>query len=168
MVNVEQLNEIAQRAAALHGCEVVQVVYRREQPGWVLRVLVERRGADPDRGSGVDHALCGAVSRDLGNALDVEDVIADSFVLEVSSPGIERPLTRLADFERFKGKKARVDTSAPVSGRKRHGGRILGVRGGDVALEQEDGGIAAIPFTKIAKAHLVFDTNEVISRAGEK
>ena len=168
MVKVEQLNEIAQKAAALHDCEVVQVVYRREQPGWVLRVLIERRDADPDRGSGVNHALCSAVSRSLGDALDVEDTIADSFTLEVSSPGIERPLTRLTDFERFAGKKARVDTSAPIAGRKRHGGRIIGVRGEDVALEQEDGGVAAIPFTKIAKAHLVFDTNEVISRAGEK
>ena len=168
MVDVEHLNEIARNAAALHGCDVVQVSYRREQPGWVLRVLIERRDADPAHGSGVDHSLCSAVSRDLGNVLDVEDAIADSFTLEVSSPGIERPLTRPEDYARFAGKKARVETSAPVAGRRRHAGRIVGVKGEEVALEQGDGGVVAIPFAKVAKAHLVFDTDEVISKAGEK
>jgi ribosome maturation factor RimP len=145
----------------------VQVTYRREQPGWVLRVLIEKRGSDPRSGSGVDHALCGKVSRDLGDAIDVEDAIIDAFTLEVSSPGIERPLTRPEDFERFKGREARVETSAPVDNRKRFRGKILGVRGEDVTMAGDDGGIAVIPFRKIAKAHLVYEANEMISKAGE-
>jgi ribosome maturation factor RimP len=168
MKDIGHLEEIAQRVAARHACDVVQVVYRREQPGWVLRVLIERRGADPRTGSGVDHALCGAVSRDLGEAIDVEDAIIDSFVLEVSSPGIERPLTRLGDFARFSGRKARVETAAPIDGRKRFNGRIAAVRGEQVTLEQEEGGIAVIPFAQIARAHLVFETSEILSKAGEK
>ena len=168
MVNVEHLNGIAQKVAAHHGCDVVQITYRREQPGWVLRVLIERRGSDPRHGSGVDHALCSAVSRDLGDAIDVEDALIDSFVLEVSSPGIERPLNRLADYERFKGRAALVETSAPVAGSKRHSGTIVGVRGEEIALEQKDGAHAVIPFAKIAKAHLVFDENGMTSKAGEK
>jgi ribosome maturation factor RimP len=168
MVHVEHLVEIAQKVASRHDCDVVQVSYRREQPGWVLRVLIEKRGSDPRHGSGVDHALCGAVSRDLGEAIDVEDAIIDSFVLEVSSPGIERPLTRLADYERFVGRAAHVETTAPIAGRKRHEGKILGARGEDVALEQADGAIAAVPFRLIAKAHLVYETSEMISKAGEK
>jgi len=168
MVNIEHLDEIAQKIAARHACDVVQVIYRREQPGWVLRVLIERRGSDPRIGSGVDHALCSKVSRDLGDAIDVEDAIIDLFVLEVSSPGIERPLTRLVDYDRFKGREARVDTSAPVAGCKRFRGRILGARGEDVTLMRDNGGIAVIPFEKIAKAHLVYEMNEMISKAGEK
>jgi ribosome maturation factor RimP len=168
MVNVEHLDEMAQKIAARHACDVVQVTYRREQPGWVLRVLIEKRGSDPRIGSGVDHALCSKVSRDLGDAIDVEDAIIDAFTLEVSSPGIERPLTRLADFDRFKGREARVETSAPIGGSKRHRGKILGARGEDVELTKDDGGVAAIPFQKIAKAHLVFEMDEMISRAGEK
>ena len=92
----------------------------------------------------------------------------DSFVLEVSSPGIERPLTRLADYERFAGREARLETSAPVAGRKRHCGRLLGVRGEEVALALADGEVAAIPFPKIAKAHLVYEKSEMVSKAGEK
>jgi ribosome maturation factor RimP len=134
----------------------------------VLRVLIEKRGSDPRYGSGVDHALCAAVSRDLSEAIDVEDAIIDAFVLEVSSPGIERPLTRLADYERFAGREARVETSAPVAGCKRFGGKLLGVRGEDVKLAKADGEIAVIPFQKIAKAHLVYEKSEMISRAGEK
>jgi ribosome maturation factor RimP len=168
MKDIGHLGEIAQKIAARHACDVVQVIYRREQPGWVLRVLIERHGADPRTGSGVDHSLCGAVSRDLGEAIDVEDAIIDSFVLEVSSPGIERPLTRIADYARFAGRRARVETAAPVGGRKRFDGRIGGVRGEDVTVEQDEGGVAIIPFEKIAKAHLVYDMSEVVSKAGEK
>jgi len=168
MVNVEHLDEIAQKIATRHACDVVQVTYRREQTGWVLRVLIEKRGSDPMIASGVDHALCSKVSRDLGEAIDVEDAIIDSFVLEVSSPGIERPLTRLADFDRFKGREARVETSAPVGGGKRHKGRILGARGEDVELIRADGESVVIPFQKIAKAHLVYETDGMISEAGEK
>jgi ribosome maturation factor RimP len=168
MVDVEYLDEMARKIAARHACEVVQVTYRREQPGWILRVLIERRGADPRRGSGVDHALCGRVSRDLGEAIDVEDAIIDSFTLEVSSPGIERPLTRLADYERFQGSLARLETAAPIAGSKRFRGRILGVRGEDVSLAREDGGAAVLPFRQIVKAHLVYEANGMISESGEK
>jgi ribosome maturation factor RimP len=168
MVNVEHLDEIAQKVATRHACDVVQVTYRREQPGWVLRVLIEKRGSDPRHGSGVDHALCGKVSRELSDAIDVEDAIIDAFVLEVSSPGVERPLTRLADYERFAGREARVETSAPIAGRKRYSGKLLGVRGEDVTVAQDDGEIAVVPFQEIVKAHLVYEKGEMISKAGEK
>ena len=168
MKDFGHLEEIAQKAASRHACDVVQLSYRREQPGWVLRVLIERRGADPRHGSGVDHALCAAVSRDLSHAIDVEDAIIDSFVLEVSSPGIERPLTRLADYDRFKGLKIRLETASPIAGRKRYSGTIRGAEGDRVSLALEDGETAVIPFDEIAKAHLACEGGEVVSRSGEK
>lgn len=168
MKGLENIERIALPIAARHGCDVVQLTYRREQAGWVLRALIERRGADPRTGSGVDHALCAAVSRELGAAIEAEDAIAESFVLEISSPGIERPLTRPADFARFEGSEAKVETTAPVGGRKRFRGVLAGVRGDGVALSLPDGGTVNLEFGKISKAHLVFETGGVHSRAGEK
>jgi ribosome maturation factor RimP len=168
MTNVENIERIALPIAAIHGCDLVQLTFRREPGGWILRVLIERRGSDPRTGSGVDHALCAAVSRDLGAAIEAEEAIAESFVLEVSSPGIERPLTRLADFARFEGREARIETSAPVGGRKRFRGILRGARGEDVSVSLADGEVVNLAFGKISKAHLVFEGGGMHSRAGEK
>jgi ribosome maturation factor RimP len=123
----------------------------------VLRLLIERQGADPDTGSGVDVGLCASVSRELSAVLDVSDPVAGSYTLEVSSPGIERPLVRQSDFERFIGKVASIKTSVPVLGRRTFKGRLKGVKNGAVLLEGADNQSIAIPGDVIKKANLVFE-----------
>jgi ribosome maturation factor RimP len=168
MAKVERIEQIVQPIAARHDCDIVQITFRREPAGWVLRTLIEKRGSDPRKGSGIDHALCAAVSRELGTALEEAEAIAETFVLEVSSPGIERPLTRLADYERFEGREVRIELSSPLGGRKRFNGMIAGVHGDEVSLTLSGGDTVSVSFEKISKAHLVFEKIEMHCRAGEK
>ncbi len=97
---------------------------------------------------------CTAISRSVSALLDVADPIADAYMLEISSPGIDRPLTRPEDYDRFTGFEARVELGQPFDGRKRFRGRILGRAGDRVRLADENGEIE-LPFIDIAKAKLV-------------
>ena len=137
--------------------DLVQGTFVREHGGKVLRLFIERKGATPESGSGVDLGLCAAVSREVGAALEVDDVIDSTYSLEVSSPGIERPLVRPQDYVRFSGKTATVTTKGPVDGRRKFRGTIRGYEDDAVLLEMEDGSRAAIPNELIKKANLVFD-----------
>lgn len=98
-----------------------------------LQIMADR----PDGGIEVDE--CGAISTAISALLDVEDPIEDNYVLEVSSPGIDRPLTRLKDFEMWKGWEARVETTELIDGRRRFKGMLAGVEGDDVLIEIEEG-----------------------------
>jgi len=89
-----------------YGLELVQVQYRREDHGWVLRILVDRPG-------GVSVDECGEFSREVSDLLDVEDLIDNSYNLEVSSPGLDRPLIKPEDFERFAGREITLKTTSP-------------------------------------------------------
>jgi ribosome maturation factor RimP len=104
---------------------------------------------------------CAEISRNLSALLDVEDPIPDTYSLEVSSPGIDRPLVRLDDYDRFAGFEARIETKRPHDGRRKFTGRLAGVRGRKVAIG-DDGGEAEIPFDDIASAKLVL-TDELIA-----
>jgi len=157
MASVADIEAVALPVLDRHGCALVQLTFRRERSGWVLRLLVETAGADADNGSGVDHALCAAISRDLGAALDVEDVIAVSYTMEVSSPGIERPLTRLADYDRFAGRAAALRTRSPLNGRRRFKGVLKGVKSNAVVLVTTEGKTVSIPADSIERANLVFE-----------
>jgi ribosome maturation factor RimP len=126
-----------------------------------LQIMAER--AD---GSGMIVDDCASLSRAVSAILDVEDPIAGSYELEVSSPGIDRPLTRLADFERFAGFEAKVESSvADADGRRRWVGRLLGLDGETVRLATEDGDVA-VPFANLTKAKLVL-TDALIAAAQE-
>jgi len=114
-----------------------------------LQIMAER----PDGLMNVDD--CAKLSRALSEFLDHEDAIDGEYVLEVSSPGIDRPLTRLADFGRWAGHEARIELVAPdAAGRKRFKGRLLGLHGSDVAIDA-DGTRLIFPFRAIAEAKLV-------------
>ena len=115
----------------------------------VLQVMAERRD---DAAMSVDD--CAEISRVLSALLDVEDPIAGAYTLEVSSPGIDRPLVRLADYARFAGFEARIELTRALDGRRRFRGRLLGVEGEQVRLRQ-DGGDVDLPFVDIASAKLV-------------
>lgn len=123
-----------------------------------LQVMVERSdGAAPT----VDD--CADVSRAVSAVLDVDDPIAGAYTLEVSSPGIDRPLVRRADFDRFAGFAAKVEMDVPIGGRRRFSGRLLGLAGDDVRLIA-DGGEVALPFDRIAKAKLLL-TDDLLAAA---
>jgi len=129
------------------GLELVDVEFRREAGGWILRVYLDKRG-------GVTLQDCQRVSEELSDLLDVEDLVDHPYSLEVSSPGLDRPLGREADFLRFVGERVRVTTSQAIEGQRRFLGTLKGYEGGRVVLEREDGSMVLIPHSLISKARL--------------
>ncbi len=122
----------------------------------VLQIMAERVD---DGAMGVDD--CAALSRTISALLDVEDPIAGAYTLEVSSPGIDRPLVRLGDFDRFAGLEAKVELGSAIDGRKRFRGRLIGVVGDRVRMRLGNGGTVELPFADVAQAKLVL-TDELI------
>ncbi len=120
-----------------------------------LQIMADR----PEGGIDVDD--CGRISVAVSAVLDVEDPIEDAYTLEVSSPGIDRPLTRLKDFDAWKGHEARIETSELIDGRKRFKGRIAGTEGDEVLIEIEEGTIG-LRFDWLADAKLVL-TDDLIT-----
>ncbi len=149
-------------------CDLVLATFRREQPGYILRLLIERRGADPDKGSGVDLGLCSAVSRDLGTTIEASEIIDKAYTLEVSSPGVERPLVQPADYERFSGRTVSVQTAHAIDGKKKFKGILTGISNGNVALSLKKGKAVEIPLDKVKKANLVFEPKSFGANTGDK
>jgi ribosome maturation factor RimP len=129
------------------GLELVEVEYRKVAGSWQLRVII-------DKESGVGVEDCQAFSEELSCALDETDLVPSSYLLEVSSPGIERPLKKAADFQRFAGKRVQVVAFAPVHGQKRLVGELLGLVEDEIKLRLESGEEVGIPFTAVARARL--------------
>ena len=121
-----------------------------------LQIMAERRA---DGGMNVDD--CAEISRAVAAILDVEDPIDSAYTLEVSSPGLDRPLTRLADFDRFAGFEAKVEMTLAVDGRRRYRGRLLGTRDAEILMACEEGEVA-LPFAEMQKAKLVI-TDDLIA-----
>jgi ribosome maturation factor RimP len=124
-----------------------------------LQIMADR----PDGGIEVDD--CGEISTAVSAVLDVEDPIEENYILEVSSPGIDRPLTRLKDFEMWKGWEARIETTELVDGRRRFKGTLGGVEGEDVLIQIEEPGgpvVIGLQFDWLADAKLIL-TDELIS-----
>ena len=141
------------------GYSVVRVRRTASQPPR-LQVMAER-----DDGAAMTVGDCARLSTAISAVLDVEDPIAGRYDLEVSSPGIDRPLVRLGDFERFKGREAKVETSELVDGRRRFRGRLAGTEDGRIVLELDaQGGRVALPFAAVKEAKLVL-TDELIAAA---
>ena len=123
-----------------------------------LQIMAERHD-----GEGMTVDDCARISRAVEGLLEVEDPIAGSYELEVSSPGLDRPLTRLADFVRFAGHEAKLETLLPLEGRRRWRGRLLGVAGESVRLGLDEGEVE-LPFRDLAKAKLVL-TDDLLAAA---
>jgi ribosome maturation factor RimP len=158
LVDAEKLEALVAPACSAQGLELVDVRHVVESAGPVLRVLIERPGAESAAKGvgGVTLDECTAVSRAISHLLDEnEDIIPGSFRLEVSSPGVERPLVKLRDFERYTGREAKIATSRIVAARKHFSGILGGLRGDDVVLNDK-GTEFVIPFAAIQKAHLVY------------
>ena len=147
---VAKVTEIAERVARPEGIEIVDVTFAGGGNRRLLRITI-------DKPQGVSHADCELVSQQVGTILDVEDVIpGGSYQLEVSSPGLERKLVKLQDFERFQGRKARVVLREPVEGRREWEGVLGGISGETIALDAA-GQAVRFSFNQVARAHLKVD-----------
>ncbi len=146
---MEALEAIVAPVLSRHGCELVDLEYQREGGGWTLRIRI-------DHPAGVTLARCSEVSRDLSATLDVEDPLDSAYNLEVSSPGLDRPLRRIEDAARFVGRRARFDLATPVDGRRKFRGEIVAAEEGRV-LVREDAASVWIPWDRVRKAHLEVD-----------
>jgi ribosome maturation factor RimP len=127
-LEIDRVREVAERVAASMGLEVVDVEFRGGGKARMLRITI-------DAPEGVTHEHCANVSRDVGTILDVEDVVpGGSYLLEVSSPGLDRKLSRPAEFQRFIGSLIKVMTREPINGNRHFEGRIESVRDGLITL----------------------------------
>jgi ribosome maturation factor RimP len=151
---VARVREAAERVAAGFGLEIFDVQFRREAAGMVLRVQIDRPGPAATAEESVSIEDCSRVSRDLSALLDVEDVIPTKYTLEVSSPGLDRPLRSAADFRRFAGRWAKIVMREAVDGQSYFKGRLRGVESETVLIEAEDGRQHRVPVGVIARANL--------------
>jgi ribosome maturation factor RimP len=123
----DKIRQIAERVASSSGLEVVDVEIAGAGKHRMLRVFIDRPGAAPTAGrpDGVTHEDCSQFSREFGTIVDVEDVLpGGSYVLEVSSPGLDRKLTKPADFERFRGQRVKLTTREPVNNNRHFEGKL--------------------------------------------
>lgn len=144
---IKQLETLVKPILLSKELELVDITYRHERGRWILSLFIDKEG-------GVTIEDCVAISREFGDLLDVKDIMPGPYSLEVSSPGLDRPLKRAEDFNRFKERKVCIKTGAPVEGRKHFKGILLGYQDGIVHL-QEETTIYSIPYTSIAKANLM-------------
>jgi ribosome maturation factor RimP len=151
---VEQVRALAARVAASHGLEIFDVQFRREAAGMVLRVQIDRPGPAATAEDSVSVDDCATVSRDLSAVLDVEDVVAAAYTLEVSSPGLDRPLRTADDYRRFAGRRAKLVMREPVDGQTYFKGRLGGIEDGAVVIEAEDRRRHRVPIGIITRANL--------------
>ena len=135
--DVETVREIAARVAASRGLEVVEVELRGGGKSRMLRIVIDKPAAGAShKPEGVTHEDCANVSREVGTILDVEDVMpGGSYVLEVSSPGLDRKLMRPADYERFTGSRVKLTTRHPVNGNRFFVGRLESFQHGRLTLD---------------------------------
>ena len=151
---VEQVRGAATRVAGTYGLEIFDVQFRREASGMVLRVQLDRPGPSARAEESVSVDDCARVSRDLSAVLDVEDVVPTAYTLEVSSPGLDRPLRDADDYRRFAGRRAKIVMRDAVDGQKFFKGILGGVDGLDVLITGEDGRPHRVPIGVITRANL--------------
>ena len=154
MTPLERIREIAVRVADTYGLLIDEVVMRREGASDVLRVVVDRPGPAATAEESVSIADCERVSEELSTILDVEDLLPQSYTLEVSSPGLDRPLRNAADYVRFAGRLAKIVTREPVNRQTAFSGRLRGMDGEDVLFENEGGKLIRLPLRAISRARL--------------
>ena len=151
---VEQVRTLAAGVAATLGLDIFDVQFRREAAGMVLRIQVDRPGPAAAAEECVSVEDCARVSRDLSAVLDVEDAVPVAYILEVSSPGLDRPLRAADDYRRFAGRRAKVVMREAVDGHPFFKGRLDGVADHDVLVVTDDGRQHRVPLSIITRANL--------------
>ncbi len=143
---IKQIEAVALPVLEEMGLELVEVQYRREQNGWVLRLTIDKQ-------DGINLADCATVSREISQLLDIESFIDQAYNLEVTSPGLDRPLKSIAEFERFVGRKAKIKTIDPIAGEHVFIGKINRTEGESIVLEVGTKEVTIL-FSQVAKAKL--------------
>ena len=154
---IGRVREIASRVAASYGLEIFDVQYRREASGMVLRIRIDRPGSKATAEDSVTVDECAKVSRDLSAIFDVDDIVPTQYTLEVSSPGLDRPLTKAEDYQRFAGRRAKLVMREKIDGQGYFKGQLGGVDGGYVLIEGEDRRTHRVPLDVITRANLEVD-----------
>ncbi|MFH1258992.1 MAG: ribosome maturation factor RimP [Elusimicrobiota bacterium] len=147
---VSEVEKLAGRSLVELGYELVDVQFQKEHGEFFLRVFIDKMG-------GVSLDDCSLVSEKVGELLDQTETIPYAYHLEISSPGLNRPLKRIEDFKRFQGQKARVNTFGPIDGQRHFLGEIGTVSETGLELKTEKG-LLNIPFSAISKANLEWET----------
>jgi ribosome maturation factor RimP len=145
---IKQVETLVKPLLLSEELELVDITYRQERGRWILALFIDKEGG------GVTIEDCVAVSRKFGDLLDVKDIMPGPYSLEISSPGLDRPLKRSKDFNRFKQRQVCIKTSDLVEGRKHFKGILLGYQDGIVHL-REEATVYNIPYASIVKANLI-------------
>lgn len=145
----EQIRQILDPILLSMGLDLWDLEFQKQGPKWLLRVYIDR-----EIGGGVTLQDCETVSRDLSAALDVEDIIPHAYTLEVSSPGLDRTLSKPEHFIRFAGSAVKIKTYQTINGEKVFRGKLLGMADSVVTIELEAGTVLEIPMSNITKASL--------------
>jgi ribosome maturation factor RimP len=155
-VDLGRVRATVEPVLVAHGVTLVEVVFLTERTGWTLRLTIERPGTAEASG-GVTLADCAEVSRDVSTILDLKDLIPHRYHLEVSSPGLDRPLRSPDDFARFRGKLAKVKLARPApDGQRVLRGTLDEAAAGSVAV-RVDGKRIEVPYADVTEANLVFE-----------
>jgi ribosome maturation factor RimP len=147
----DKLRETAEPLLESEGMELIDLEYRKEGRGWVLRIFMDKPG-------GVTLEDCADISRQLGDVIDVEELIPQAYTLEVSSPGLDRPLKTEKDFIKSIGKLIQLSTNLPLDGRTFFKGILLEYQASACLRLAETKKIWEIPVTSVVKARLVFES----------
>ena len=153
----ERIKEIAKKATADNGVEFVHLELAGTKRNQVVRVFADKEG-------GINIEDCSKVSRSIEAEMDADDFMPGTYVLEVSSPGLDRELYSLADFERFAGNLAKVKMRPDFEGPKSLNGTIVSVLNGDIVFEDRTAGTLTIPYASVAKANLKVDIGRELNK----
>ena len=157
MVDLKHLERVCESALEVVGYDLIDVEYSRQPQGWVLRVFIDHPFTEPaDRSVApqrITHRDCAVASRHLGTALDVEDLISGPYSLEVSSPGVLRPLRKVRDFRRFMGFEIKVKSRSPIEGQRNLVGSIASIDDERLTLSSTSGSVT-LPLSNIHYARL--------------
>lgn len=153
----EQIERLVEPSLSAMGYEIVRIMIMGKHTP-TLQIMAERKD---DRPMTVED--CADISRQISAVLDVEDPIRSAYTLEVSSPGLDRPLTRPKDYQRFAGYEAKLETRFPIDGRRKFTGKLVGIDGEVVKLK-DDAGEVSLPYAQIQKAKLVL-TDELLRQS---
>jgi ribosome maturation factor RimP len=154
MEPLDQIRAIAERVAASRGLEIWEIQSRREAVGHVVRIVIDRPGPAATAEESVSIEDCEQVNREISTILDVEDPLPFSYTLEVSSPGLDRPLRGEGDYRRFAGRLAKIVVSEAVDNQKAFEGRLRGLDGGEVLLEAPNGRLHRLPLRLVTRGRL--------------
>ena len=145
---IKRVHELIEPVLEEIGFELVDIEYLSTQGKWVLRIYIDREG-------GVTIDACARVSREVGDLIDIKEIIGHEYILEVSSPGLNRPLTKEKDLIRAVGKKIKVKTETPLNGRRNFEGVLQAFKGGDLHLEIDNQPVV-LSWSDVEKANLVY------------